>query len=72
MSTLTIDMNKQTFKDFLFSEDEIVSFTHRTNTVNACNNIMESGFIFAESFHKTTDRILNDEVYLNYWNIQRK
>lgn len=72
MITLDLDMKNKTLKKILFSLDDLMSYTHRTNSLQTCNNILESGFIFAESFHKTTDRILNDEVYLNYWNLQRK
>lgn len=65
-------MKDQSFKSFLQTSDEVFSFVHRTDSEKVCQRILNEGFLYAESFHKTTDRVIDDEIYLNYWNLQRK
>lgn len=65
-------MGNSQFKNFLYTTPDLFSFVHRTNSPDICKRIINEGFLFADSFHKTTDRLINDEIYLNYWNLQRK
>ncbi len=42
-------------------------FLHHTTSDNIAQKIIQGGFRYYDSFYKTTDEIIVDEVYLNYW-----
>jgi phosphoribosyl-ATP pyrophosphohydrolase len=44
-----------------------IRFLHHTNKEEVAKKIIEEGFRYYDSFYKTTDEIIIDEIYLNYW-----
>lgn len=62
------------FLDFVFDEgsNEVTYYTHRTDNEKTARQIMTEGLHFADSFQKTTDLLLNDEVHIRYWKNLRK
>jgi hypothetical protein len=44
-----------------------IRFLHHTSKENIAQIIIKQGFKYYDSFYKTTDEIIIDPVYLNYW-----
>jgi len=42
-------------------------FLHHTASETIAKKIMTEGFRYYDSFYKTTDEIIKEEVYLSYW-----
>lgn len=66
-----------TFSDFItyVFEDkpqEITYYSHRTKDLETARQIIKEGLIFTDSFQKTTDLLINDEVHIKYWQNHRK
>jgi len=62
-----MSINDQFLSFILPSEKGIENYIHRTATKENAEHIMREGFRFVESFIKTTDKVINDQVYLNFW-----
>ena len=48
-------------------KEKNVFFLHHTASETIAQKIMTEGFRYYDSFYKTTDEIIKEEVYLNYW-----
>ena len=49
------------------SKERFLYFLHHTASDTIAQKIMKEGFRYYDSFYKTTDEIIKDDVYLNYW-----
>ncbi len=58
---------KEILEFLLADKKELLKFSHRTHSEKIARQIVASGFEFSESLQKTTDPIIDDQVYLNYW-----
>ena len=59
-------------RSFILPEENQENYSHRTLTKEIADNIIKKGFRFSSSFQKTTDEIIDDIVYIKYWDTLRK
>jgi len=55
-------------QSFLVSHKEgVTNYIHRTDRIEVAQKIIGEGFRFTDSFHKTTDEVVNNPNYLRFW-----
>ena len=66
-----MELNK-TILEFILPKVNQENYTHRTYSKEIADQIIKEGFQFTNSFQKTTDQIIDDMVYIKYWDTLRK
>lgn len=59
--------------DFLsVADDSLYILTHCTKDEVIADHIIKEGFEYSNTLHFTTDEMINDDIYVNYWLKQRE
>jgi len=62
----------ETIRAFILPAENQENYSHRTSSKEIADKIINNGFRFSNSFQKTTDEIIDDIVYIKYWDMLRK